>query len=108
MNSLLAEQVTLDQAAELMAVSSRHARRMLTARICAIYDRSESRPSSRLSCRSMPSHAGMLKLGKGGKGTKCDTVRFANQVEKSLQACASITVDATPPGRGGSRRGVAA
>ena len=64
MNSLLAEQVTLDQAAELMAVSSRHARRMLTARICAIYDRSESRPSSRLSCRSMPSHAGMLKLGK--------------------------------------------
>ena len=65
MNSLLAEQVTLDQAAELMAVSSRHARRMLTARICAIYDRSESRPSSRLSCRSMPSHAGMLKLGKG-------------------------------------------
>ena len=28
MNGLLAEQITLDQAAELMAVSSRHARRM--------------------------------------------------------------------------------
>ena len=31
LNSLLAEQITLDQAAELMGVSSRHARRMLTA-----------------------------------------------------------------------------
>ena len=30
LNSLLAEQITLDQAAELMAVSSRHTRRMLT------------------------------------------------------------------------------
>ena len=30
LNSLLAEQITLDQAAELMGVSSRHARRMLT------------------------------------------------------------------------------
>ena len=31
LNGLLAEQITLDQAAELMAVSSRHARRMLAA-----------------------------------------------------------------------------
>ena len=31
LNSLLAEQVTLDQAAELMGVSTRHARRMLAA-----------------------------------------------------------------------------
>ena len=31
LNGLLAEQITLDQAAELMGVSSRHARRMLTA-----------------------------------------------------------------------------
>lgn len=31
MNSLLMEQITLDQAAELMGVSSRHARRMLAS-----------------------------------------------------------------------------
>ena len=31
LNSLLAEQIVLDQAAELMAVSTRHARRITTA-----------------------------------------------------------------------------
>ena len=31
MNSLLAEQIALDQAAELMGVSTRHARRITTA-----------------------------------------------------------------------------
>ena len=54
LNSLLAEQVTLDQAAELMAVSSRHARRMLTARICVLYGDFSARSDGGFRCVSDP------------------------------------------------------